>query len=90
MSALTEGNCVRTTKVTTTISRKVSENHGNYTTFRRVPDHDIEADVELWIDYDSILAQLSTRAVRSKGKKAQVMNGAIVLRATNLKKTKVY
>jgi len=92
MSALTTGVKVQTADKHATVTRRVvtrTEHAKGWSESRRdVPDYDIKATVELWIDYAEIFKMLSRKAMLSKSKKAQAMRGAVVIRAKHIIKTK--
>ena len=84
MSALRDGVCLRTVRGTAVITRlERTDNADGSVTRRTVLDHTVEADVEVWIDVQSILMQMTDKAIRSRGKKAQALSGAVVVKSVN-------
>lgn len=87
MSAITSGRCVHQARETATIVKTVKTEHDNgAVSYRTVADHQIEATVEIWIDFRSLLFQTASKAIRSRGKKSVLANGAIVITARDCKK----
>lgn len=81
MSALTTGTFAREGKRRITRYRKVVlERADGSSTRSSVPDRDVEGKLEVWIDWSSILTQLGEKAMRAKGRKAQALAGAIVVK----------
>lgn len=89
MSALTTGVLEHRAQETTTATRKEKTEHKDAqgrvysTAIRSVPDHLVIGDLEIWVDWVSLIHQKGRRALLSKSGKAQIMSGAIVIKATN-------
>lgn len=87
MTALTEGQLVHEARETAAITRTDKTVHDSgAVSYRTVLDHEVEASVEVWIDFRSLLRQTAAKAIRSKGKKAQLACGAIVVKARDARR----
>lgn len=87
MSALTNGVLAHAARETAVVTRRVETHHENgAVSFRSEADHRLEARVEVWIDYASLLRQMAEKAIKSKAKVSRALNGAIVVKALNHRK----
>lgn len=82
MSAITTGTRIGSKTIDTTVYRREEIEHGT----RSVPDHTAEGLAEVWVDVAELLRILGPKALRARGKKAQALRGAIVVRIKNPRK----
>jgi hypothetical protein len=54
--------------------------------YRKVPDGTLTGVVELSVDAEEIFKQLAVKALRSKGRKARALSGAVDVRATCIRR----
>lgn len=88
MSALTTGVLEHRGSETIDVRKRAPLSDGDHDPlgFRTVPDGTLTADIEVWIDWVAIIRQLGRRAMLSKGKKAEALRGAVVVRSRNARK----
>jgi hypothetical protein len=79
-------SCIGSRMVAAVIAREEPINEGGMLGHRTVPDHKAEGLAEVWVDVGVILNSLSTKALRSKGQKAQALRGAVVVKIKNARK----
>ncbi len=72
------------TRITIQVTKRIPTNEGRTLTW--VPDGSLSGDIVLQIDEAKIARLLGPRALRNSAKKSTLAGGAIIARATNLRR----
>jgi hypothetical protein len=73
-------------RVSVTRRATAAEIAGGLSTWSKVPDGYLDADVTVEVDLEGLARELGPKAIRSKGNRAREAGGLVLVRAHNLRR----